>query len=383
MRHDLVRGTMRGMAALLNDHEITERVLSHIANRSTDSGDELWREPVENYRSQQRFQAEIDKVLRRSFAAFCPSAALSEPGSFIAREAAGTPIVVVRGRDGVVRAFHNVCRHRGMRIAADSGCANAFVCPYHGWTYELDGRLRHVPHAEGFPGLDKQDHGLVPLRAVESHGMVFVSQAPTGAPAPLADLPELIGKDQRLYASSARVTEANWKIVLEGFLEGYHIRVTHPETFFPYGFDNLNVIEHVGPHSRVTYPFRRIEKLAAVPPAERRVMGFVTFVYHIFPNALITMLSNHTNLLVLEPLSVDRTNVVAYSLTNWTGDPAEALEAATRDANFTELGASEDRAMVSAIQRGVPSNANESFVFGRYESAIVHFHRSLGAALAQ
>jgi phenylpropionate dioxygenase-like ring-hydroxylating dioxygenase large terminal subunit len=373
---------MRDMAALLTDHEITERVLSHIANRSTDAGEELWREPVENYRSQQRFEAERERVLRRSFAAFCPSAALAEPGSFIAREAAGIPIVAVRGRDGVVRAFHNVCRHRGMRLAAESGCANAFVCPYHGWTYELDGRLRHVPHAEGFPGLDKQDHGLVPLRAVESHGVVFVSQAPQGPQAPLAGLPELFAKDQRLYATSARVTEANWKIVLEGFLEGYHIRVTHPETFFPYGFDNLNVIEHVGPHSRVTYPFRRIEKLAAVPPDERRVMGFVTFVYHIFPNALITMLSNHTNLLVLEPLSVDRTNVVAYSLTNWTGDQAEALEAATRDASFTEIGASEDRAVVSAIQRGVASGANESFVFGRYESAIVHFHRTLSAALA-
>jgi hypothetical protein len=95
------------------------------------------------------------------------------------------------------------------------------------------------------------------------------------------------------------------------------------------------------------------------------------------------MLSNHTNLLVLEPLSVDRTNVVAYSLTNWTGDPAEALAAANKDATFTEIGAAEDRAMVSAIQRGVRSSANESFIFGRYESAIVHFHRTLGAALAQ
>ena len=374
---------MRGMAALLTDHEITERVLSHIANRSTDAGDELWREPVENYRSQQRFQAEMERVLRRSYAAFCPSAALAEPGSFIARDAAGIPIVAVRGRDGVVRAFHNVCRHRGMRIAADSGCANAFVCPYHGWTYELDGRLRHIPHAEGFPGLDKQDHGLVPLHAIESHGLVFVSQAPQGMQPQLAGLPQLIGEDQKLYATSARVTEANWKVVLEGFLEGYHIRVTHPETFFPYGFDNLNVVEHVGPHSRVTYPFRRIQKLAAVPPSERRVMGFVTFVYHIFPNALITMLSNHTNLLVLEPLSVDRTNVVAYSLTNWSGDEAEALEGATRDANFTEIGASEDRAVVSAIQRGIVSDANESFVFGRYESAIVHLHRTLSAALSQ
>jgi phenylpropionate dioxygenase-like ring-hydroxylating dioxygenase large terminal subunit len=374
---------MRGMAALLTDHEITERVLSHIANRTTDVGDALWREPVEHYRSAQRLEAEMERVLRRSYAAFCPSVALPDPGSFIAREAAGRPILVVRDQDGVVRAFHNVCRHRGMRIAQDSGCANAFVCPYHGWTYELNGRLRHIPHAEGFPGLDKSQHGLAPLPAIERRGLVFVSQAQAPAPADFAGLPELVSKGQQLYATSARETQANWKIVLEGFLEGYHIRATHPESFFPYGFDNLNVIEQIGPHSRVTFPFRRIEKLAAVPPAQRRVLGFVTFVYHIFPNALVTVLSNHTVLLVLEPLGVDRTNVVAYSLTNQDGDPAEALEAATRDAHFAESGASEDRAVVSAIQQGIAGGANESFVFGRFESAIVHFHRTLDAALAQ
>jgi phenylpropionate dioxygenase-like ring-hydroxylating dioxygenase large terminal subunit len=371
------------MAALLTDHEITERILTHIANRSTDVGDALWREPVDNYRSASRFEAELQHVLRRSYAAFCPSAALPEVGSFVAREAAGTPIVVVRGQDGVVRAFHNVCRHRGMRLVNDSGCLNAFVCPYHGWTYELNGRLRHIPHAEGFPGLDKQQHGLAPLRAVERLGLVFVSQAPDAAEPDLAGLPDLIGAEQKLYAMSSRVNEANWKIVLEGFLEGYHIRATHPESFFPYGFDNLNVIEQIGPHSRVTFPFRRIEKLAAVPPQERRVLGFVTFVYQLFPNALITVLSNHTVLLVLEPLGVDRTNVVAYSMTNHSGDPAEALEAAKRDAHFAEIGASEDRAMVSAIQRGIGTDANQSFVFGRFESAIVHFHRTLGAALSQ
>jgi len=372
---------MRGMAALLTDHEITERVLSHIANRSTDTGAALWREPVENYRSKQRFDAEMQRVLRRSYTAFCPSAALPEAGSFIARDALGTPVVAVRGRDGVVRAFQNVCRHRGMRIAADSGCVNAFVCPYHGWTYELDGKLRHIPHAEGFPGLDKSHHGLAPLHVAERLGLLFISQAPSAPQLDLAGIPELFGEDQKLYATSSRVTEANWKIVLEGFLEGYHIRATHPESFFPYGFDNLNVVEQIGPHSRVTFPFRRIEKLAAVPPHERCVMGFVTFVYHIFPNALVTVLSNHTNLLVLEPLSVDRTNVVAYSWTNRSVDDPEAMEAATRDSTFTETGASEDRAIVSAIQRGVGSTANESFIFGRYESAIVHVHRTLDAAL--
>jgi phenylpropionate dioxygenase-like ring-hydroxylating dioxygenase large terminal subunit len=374
--------TMPVMSRLLTDHEITERVLAHIANRTTDVGEALWREPVENYRSQERFAAEVDRVLRRAYTAFCPASALPEPGSYIAREAAGRPVVAVRGQDGVVRAFLNVCRHRGMRIAHEQGCVKAFVCPYHGWTYELNGRLRHVPHAEGFPGLDKESHGLAPIDAVESHGLVFVSQTKDAALADVAGLPELIGEGQRLYSTSARDTQANWKIVLEGFLEGYHIRATHPETFYPYGFDNLNVIEQTGRHSRVTFPFRRIEKLAAVPADERRVLGFVTFVYHIFPNALVTVLSNHTNLLVLEPLAVDHTRVVSYSLTNHSGDAAEALEAATRDAHFTAIGADEDRAVVSAIQRGVASDANDSFVFGHFESAIVHFHRTLDATLA-
>ena len=77
--------------------------------------------------------------------------------------AAGTPIVAVRGADGKVRAFRNACRHRGMQVASGTGCQRAFVCRYHGWTYNLEGRLRHIPHEEGFPGFDKNDHPLVPL----------------------------------------------------------------------------------------------------------------------------------------------------------------------------------------------------------------------------
>jgi hypothetical protein len=238
--------------------------------------------PWKIYRSQQRFQAEIDE----GAAAFV-CCILSVRCAFRAR-------VIHRSRSGGHTDRSRArSRWRGASFSqrlsssrhahrADSGCANAFVCPYHGWTYELDGRLRHVPHAEGFPGT-RQTRSWSRAAACCREpwdGLRFASA--DWSASPLAGLPELIGKDQRLYASSARVTEANWKIVLEGFLEGYHIRVTHPETFFPYGFDNLNVIEHVVPHSRVTYPFRRIEKLAAVPPAERRVMGFVTFVYHIF-----------------------------------------------------------------------------------------------------
>jgi hypothetical protein len=106
-------------------------------------------------------------------------------------------------------------------------------------------------------------------------------------------------------------------------------------------------------------------------------------VYHLFPNALVTVLSSHTNLVVLEPVTIDRTRVISYMLTNGRGDDPQAVEAAKRDANFvSNTGSLEDRAVVCAIQRGLGSGANEVFTFGRFESAIVHFHRTLDAALA-
>ena len=371
------------MTRLLNDDELVERVLAHIAAGTTDTGDEVWREPVGNYRSVGRLETEVRHVLRRVPTPFCPSAALPGRGSFIARNAAGTPTVVVRGRDGRVRAFHNVCRHRGMRIASGSGTKPSVECGYHGWTYGLDGSLLHVPHERGFPGLDKTCNGLVAMPAVERAGLVFVVQDGDMAPGTLSDIPELIGPDQALYAEHTRTVDANWKLLLEGFIEGYHIRATHPQSFLPYGFDNLNVVETFGKNSRVTYPFQRIERLADVPPRDRRVMGFVTFVYHLFPNVLVTMLSSHTNLVILEPIAVDRTQLITYTLTNKGGSDPVAVAAAKKDASFVGVtGAAEDREVVCAIQCGLASGANSAFTFGHFESAIVHFHRELAAAIA-
>src|SRR5215472_19252056 len=191
---------MRGgpMAAGMDDQSVVARVLEHIARGTTDQGDEVWREPVANYRSADRLEGEIARLLRRSPVPFCPAAALPEVGSYVAREAAGIPIVVVRGGDGRVRAFRNACRHRGMQVASGSGCARAFVCRYHGWTYNLEGRLRHIPHQEGFPGFDMEAHPLVPVAAEERLGLVLVTQdeASHGDDA-LEGLSKLITPDQR------------------------------------------------------------------------------------------------------------------------------------------------------------------------------------------
>jgi len=197
-------------------------------------------------------------------------------------------------------------------------------------------------------------------------------------------LPDLIEPEQRLLATRENDIAANWKIVLEGFLEGYHIRSTHRETFYPYGFDNLNLVEIFGWNSRVTYPFRRITKLAETPPADRRVEGLLTYVYHLFPNVLVTVLSHHTNVVILEPVALDRTKLVTYTLTNRGSSAPELREAVERDAEFVDqTGAAEDRAVMRAIQIGLGSGANSVFTFGLFESAIAHFHRSLDAVLEQ
>jgi phenylpropionate dioxygenase-like ring-hydroxylating dioxygenase large terminal subunit len=369
----------------LSDLEVAARVLAHMRDKTTDLGEAVWREPVAGYRSPERFREEREQALRRWPVAFCPSAALPEAGSYVAREAAGTPLLVVRGRDGVARAFRNACRHRGTQLVAGEGCKPSFVCPYHGWTYRLDGGLHHVPHAHGFPGLDLGKSGLREVRCEERHGLVFITQedpAP-GAESAFAGLPELLGEGQRLLGSNQIEFDVNWKVYLEGFLEGYHIRSTHPKSFYPYGFDNLTVVEHVGPNGRVTFPFRRIEKLAEVPPEQRRVEGLLTYVYHLFPNVLVTVLSRHTNLVVLDPLAVDRTRLITYALTNRGAAEAGDAESAKRDREFVnQTGAGEDLAVVLAIQRSLASGANEYFTFGRFEAAISHFHATLAGVLA-
>ncbi len=365
------------MSQLLEDASVIQRVLDHIDHKTTDVSVGCWREPVANYCSEARLGLELQGVFRTTATPFCPSAALSEAGSYLARAAAGVPLLAVRGRDGVVRAFLNTCRHRGAQVAAGSGQVKAFVCPYHAWTYDLDGALRGVPHDYGFPNLEKACRGLVAVDAEERGGLIFVTQAPTPArPASLDVLPEMLSGEMRLVSATEQITEANWKIVTEGFLEGYHIYATHRETFFPAQFDNLNVVERFGRNSRVTFPYRNIQKYRGAAEARRDAAGVLTYVYHLFPNAIIATFPQRTIVAVLEPEGLARTRTVTYELARRATLESDR-PAVEHDADFVNAGAREDRAVVESIQRGLASGANETFEFGRFEGAIAHFHRNL------
>lgn len=367
----------------LNDSDAIERIFNHIDNGTTDLGNTIWKEPVRNYYSQERFDAEI-ALLRKSPIPYCPSAGLPENGSYIARRASGTPLLVVRGEDGVVRAFINACKHRGMKVADGSGCKKkAFVCPYHAWAYGLNGKLKNIPGQEAFPNLDNDNLGLSEISAIEKGGIVYVMQEGKIEDHMLENAIDFFEPEQKMFSYGEVVDEANWKLLTETLLEGYHIKSLHKDTFYPFGLDNINLVETSGPNSRVIFPFKRIEKIRHIEPNERKLNGVATSVFHLFPNASVSILSKHLSLTIMEPLSPSSVKIVSYLVYNPKLNGKEiSLEDAEKDAKFVnESGQNEDREAARAIQETVTTSANSYLTFGFFEKAIVNFHQHLTSSL--
>ena len=169
---------------------------------------------------------------------------LVEPGSWLACEAAGEPVVVVRDLDGNLRAFYNVCRHRGGPLALSDGCGRVLKCQYHGWTYQLDGTLRGVPHWNLVELFDRDDYGLVSVRVETWDGLVFVNLDSEAEPLAnvFAGVSETIAPirlaDMTFHKRVVYDVQANWKVYVENFLEGYHVPIVHPELMKMYDFSN-------------------------------------------------------------------------------------------------------------------------------------------------
>lgn len=366
---------------LLSEDALVARVLGHIDAGTTDLAEAVYEVPVDHYASGERLEAELERVFRRTATPFCPSAALPEAGSYVARTVAGRPLVATRGQDGVARVFMNACRHRGMQVAEGAGCKKVLTCRYHAWTYGLDGSLRGVPDEYGFPGLDKREYGLVPVKAIERHGLVFVIQDGEAELDPaLGQMAGLIGGKTRVLDQTIVEMEANWKLICEGFLEGYHIRSTHTETFYPRQYDNVNVIEDFGRGNRVTFPYQAVEKQRAFPPGQRRAGGGMTSVWHIFPNVVISTFPKTRKITIVEPLAPDRSRLETFIVTDAPETPEDnRLVDISRD--FVAAGAEEDRMVVSAVQKGLATGANAVLTFGLFEGALTRLHKEIDAAI--
>ena len=376
-------------ALVSDDVQIVRRVLAHIDAGTTDEG-EAWREPVENYLDPGRFADEL-RMLRWLPGVFIPSAAIPNAGDHVERVCFGTPLCAVRGSDGRARVFRNSCRHRGMALVEGSGCSHALVCRYHGWTYRLDGSLAHVPHADAFPDLDISTRGLVEVASAEADGLVVIGAldrvCAEDAMAALSDGSPWRDKllpARRLVGENSVLLQTNWKVLVEQFLEGYHIRSTHHDTFFPLQYDDLNVVETFGPNSRITFPFRNIERLRNRPESAWTIDRRATFVYQLFPNAMLVTFPDQVIVVVVDPIDVDHSRITTYNLA--TPELAEAVTSAVSDARtaptLLQRGALEDNEMSAGVQRGLHAGANAFVEFGRHESAIGHFHGVLNQRLA-
>jgi choline monooxygenase len=371
---------------LADDAEIVRRILSHIDAGTTDEG-EAWREPVENYVDPTRFADEL-RLLRSLPSVFIPSVAIPNSGDHVERDCFGVPLFAVRGSDGRARVFRNGCRHRGMALVEGNGCSHALVCRYHGWTYRLDGSLSHVPHPEAFPDLDVSARGLVEVTSTEVGGLIVIDALEPDVARGAGDAAGLMDGGPwgdkllpatRFVDSDAAVMNINWKVLIEQFLEGYHIRSTHRESFYPVQYDDLNVVETFGPNCRITFPYRNIERLRDRPESTWTTQQRMTFVYQLFPNVMIATFPDRVVVIVVDPIDVDHSMFRTYTVT--TPDVADAV---LRGAGSTliDRGAVEDNDMSMGVQRGLRSGANAFVEFGTHESAVGHFHANLDERLA-
>jgi phenylpropionate dioxygenase-like ring-hydroxylating dioxygenase large terminal subunit len=384
-------------SVLADDVEIVRRILAHVDADTTDEG-APWREPVVNYLSPGRFAEEL-RLLRAMPSVFVPSATIPKPGDHVERMAFGVPLFAVRGRDHRARVFRNACRHRGFALVEGAGCAHALVCRYHGWTYRLDGSLSHVPHADAFPDLDMSTRGLVEVASREVDGLIVIGALDSvdaglqawvdEAMAALADgspwRDKLVPAERLVYVES-NPKAMNWKVLVEQFLEGYHIRSTHRDTFFPVQYDDLNVVETFGPNSRITFPYRNIERLGDRPESTWSTDARVTYVYQLFPNVMVATFPDLVLVIVIDPVDVDHSTLVVYSMVRPEVADRASLDSPKNPAgagSFIARGAVEDNQMSVGVQRGLHAGANEFVEFGRHESAIGHFHATLDERLAR
>jgi phenylpropionate dioxygenase-like ring-hydroxylating dioxygenase large terminal subunit len=367
--------------------QLVRRVLVHLEQRTTDHEDHPTLQPVSAYLDCATHVRETTALFRKLPLMVGHASQLANPGEFFTHDASGVPLLIVRGDDRVIRAYLNVCRHRGTRLeSAACGAKKAFTCPYHAWTYGRDGALLTFPHHTGFPSIERDARGLVEVPCAELAGFIVVAPSVDAPPidptwlGPIAD--ELVGfglASSAVYAPFEKPKAMSWKLAIDIFLETYHLRSTHQTTIYKLFFDNLGLVDRVGPHVRNTIPKRSIRELAGLPPETWELRRHANVLYHLFPNTLVLVEPDHAAVLHLWPQGLDRTLLTAYTLVPEA--PATDKARAYWDANNEILYAAieEDFTMGESIQRGLASGANREVVFGAFEHALAHFHAQIDA----
>lgn len=346
--------------------------------------DEIEFNSVDQYQSDAIFQRERDHMFARLPAVAAHVSELPNAGDFVKREIAGRSILVTRDAHGEVRAFLNICRHRGTQLVDDeSGCKHRFTCPYHAWSYANTGELVSVPHMDtGFPDLDKAQYSLKSLQCEERFGFIWVIATPDVSfdfdayYAPIAAEAEGLDLANMAIAhEEKKIHNSNWKILVEGGIESYHFKVAHRKTIGPYFEDNLSSYQMLGDHMRSVLMRSSMHVLRDQPTDQWRLRDHANIIYTFFPTTQLLVQKDHVVWINSRPVSAGQTELRLATLAPKSRLGEEAYWEKNHQITSTTL--NEDFVIGESIQNGFASGANDVITFGRFEGALPEFNRTI------
>lgn len=370
---------------------LARRLLDHISAGTTDMADGVLEVPTDVYQGA-HYDRELEVLFRGYPLVLALSGALPAPGTYFTTDLCETPILLVRDDAGRVRSFLNGCRHRGVRLCDGSGGARKLTCPFHAWTYSLDGSLFRVPVAEGFEGMDFAAKGLVELPVAEGYGLIVGRLRP----GPEIDIDEYLGPDLAGElalldfadwtvhgAPHVHPVAANWKVTLDTFRENYHFKYLHRKTLAKYAVGGVLTFDAFGPHLRNASALKSIDAIRDIPESEwADVAQHFSYQYQLFPNTSLTFDARHIELWQILPVAPDKSEVIhtAYLRPGLSSqEKAKAVDMAPWICETVVDG--EDFWVAGRTEPGVRTGLLPSVVFGRNEPAPQHLHRGFAAAL--
>lgn len=333
---------------------------------------------------------ERQNLWRRSWLYACHLDEIPEPGSFFLFRKTGVPIVIVRGKDGVVRAFYNTCRHRGAPLVKDDkGSVQGFVCSYHGWTYSLDGALINLRDKRDFVGLDMCSHGLKPVRCERFYNWIFLNEDPDAEPIerhfePFVEhFKQFQPLEWRFVSQESMDVRCNVKVLLDAFLEVYHLKSIHQSTVDRFlDHRGTTIALYRRGHSLMVTPNRRPDWVDPGTRGMRRIDTATAISSHnnpsfnFFPNLVVPVDPTGCPFLLFWPTSDTTMRVECHWFApDWgAGPPADLWR--IRIANFNRI-LDEDLQFAAAIQESVMSPAFTGMPLNYQERRIYHWHTEL------
>ena len=361
-----------------------------VADKTTTLADSVMEIDVNEYTDPQQFEREKIELFRHYPQFVGPSCVVPDTGDYFAFDDTGIPILIVRQQDGGLKAFVNICSHRGAPL---NECAHGtakksrlFSCPYHGWTYDLEGQLVGVPFGnEGFGGIDRDALGLKPLDVQEKYGMIFVMPDPEKT----FDIDEVLGGIQErlagfgfedhYYLGAKQVfTDFSWKLNMDTFHEYYHFEFLHAESIATMVYSNTATYRQCGRNHSMGSPALSINELKSIPENEWEPRNYSSYVNFIFPNTVIFVVEDHFQTWRVYPITPDR-SVVYHSmfLPKEPATPEERLHYEDYFQMINDVAVAEDYSLVDKINRGLKAGIERKVLIGRNEPGVQNMHRQL------